>query len=63
MEVVVFLFLLYVTIGVSCAITLRWGRLYSQEVEDEVDGDQGTDLLLDILFWPILVYFAVTHRA
>lgn len=44
----VFLVLFYVAIGAVGAIWLRWNRR-----------DEGTDLLLDVVMWPLLLYYAV----
>lgn len=42
--------LAYIAIGTYGAIALRW----TQKTE-------GTDLLFDVVLWPILAYYYLTH--
>ena len=46
------LILSYIVVGTIGAIYLRW-----------TSGDDGFDLLLDVLLWPLLLYYWMRRRA
>lgn len=48
--VLLFIPLVYIVVGVYGAIALRWPHK-----------TEGTDLLLDVVLWPVMLYFYLTN--